>query len=95
MKTNANLLDLSALPPAARREVRDFYLFLVSRSKKTVEPPIDAAQEHDRWFRGQIEAAIKTADDPTTEFIPHETVRSRWAEKKKALHARVAAEQKS
>ncbi len=95
MKTNTNVLDLSALPPAARREVRDFYQFLLSRSKKTVEPPSDAGQEHDRWFRGQVEAAVREADDPATKFISNETVRSRWAEKKKTLHTRGAAGKKS
>lgn len=95
MKTNVNLLDLSALPPAARREVRDFYQFLLSRSRKAVEPPTDADPGHDRWFRGQVEAAIRAADDPNTEFTPHETVRSRWVEKKQALHARADVEKKS
>jgi addiction module RelB/DinJ family antitoxin len=60
-----------------------------------VKLPIDAAQEHDRWFRSQVEAALKEANDPTTEFIPHETVRSNWAEKKKALKARASKEKQS
>jgi hypothetical protein len=30
----ANQLDLSALPPASRREVRDFYQFLLARRGK-------------------------------------------------------------
>ncbi len=53
-----------------------------------VKLPTDAAQEHDRWFRSQVEAALKEADDPATEFIPHEKVRSHWAEKKKTLKTR-------
>ena len=35
MTTTAKQLDLSALTPASRREVQDFYQFLLSRSKKT------------------------------------------------------------
>ncbi len=31
----ANQLDLSPLPPASRREVRDFYQFLLSRRGKS------------------------------------------------------------
>jgi len=31
MTAMANQLDLSPLPPASRREVRDFYQFLLSR----------------------------------------------------------------
>lgn len=50
-----------------------------------VKLPIDAAQAHDRWFRGQVEDALKEADDKATKFIPHETVHSHWDEKKKAL----------
>lgn len=34
MTTTANMLDISPLPPAARREVRDFYQFLLTRGKK-------------------------------------------------------------
>lgn len=35
MTTTAKQLDLSALTPALRREMQDFYQFLLSRSKKT------------------------------------------------------------
>ena len=31
MASTATILDLSALPASARREVRDFYLFLLAR----------------------------------------------------------------
>ena len=30
------------------------------------------AAAHDKWFRDQIEEAIKEADDPNTEWVPHE-----------------------
>ncbi len=53
-----------------------------------VKLPADAAREHDRWFRSQVENAITAADNPATEFISHETVRSRWSEKRKLLQAR-------
>ncbi len=55
-----------------------------------VKLPVDAAQEHDRWFRSQVEQAVTVAENPATEFISHETVRSRWSEKRKVLHARAA-----
>jgi hypothetical protein len=35
MNAMTNQLDLSALPPSSRREVRDFYQFLLSRRRKT------------------------------------------------------------
>lgn len=35
MATTANLIDLSELSPSARREVRDFYQFLLTRRGRT------------------------------------------------------------
>lgn len=43
------------------------------------------AQEHDRWFRSQVEAALAEADNPDTAFVPHEAIRNRWAAKRQAL----------
>jgi hypothetical protein len=43
MASPATTLDLSALPIAARREVRDFYQFLLARrakSRQTSTPPV-------------------------------------------------------
>lgn len=39
MPTTANMLDLSVLPAAARREVRDFYQFILTRRKNTKKAP--------------------------------------------------------
>jgi len=88
VKSTTTILDLSLLPAASRREVIDFYHFLLSRSKKSVKQATDAAQEHDRWFRGQVEAAVKEADDPAAEFVLHEKINSDWTDKKKTLKAR-------
>jgi hypothetical protein len=40
MTAMANQLDLSALPPVSRREVRDFYQFLLSRRGKASKTQI-------------------------------------------------------
>jgi hypothetical protein len=32
------------------------------------------AAAHDRWFRSQVEEALREADDPATASIPHEQV---------------------
>jgi len=37
MTTAANQLDLSVLPPSLRREMRDFYLFLLERRNSTTK----------------------------------------------------------
>lgn len=50
-----------------------------------VKLPEDAAQEHDLWFRKQVEAALEEADNSETTFVSHGEVRSRWAEKRQAL----------
>ena len=34
MTTTVNQLDLSVLPPASRKEIKDFYQFLLERRKK-------------------------------------------------------------
>lgn len=57
-----------------------------------VKLPADAAQEHDRWYRSQVEAALQVADDPATEFVSHDKVRSQWTEKKKSMKARAVKE---
>lgn len=36
MTTTVNQLDLSVLPPASRKELKDFYQFLLERRKKTL-----------------------------------------------------------
>lgn len=32
------------------------------------------AAAHDAWFRAEVEAGIKEADDPATEWVPHSKV---------------------
>lgn len=47
------------------------------------------AAAHDRWFRGQIEEAIKEADDPNTEWVSHEVVKQEMARQRAELLARI------
>ncbi len=44
MPRTANLLDLSVLPATARREVRDFYQFLVSRGRSVKKTPVSVSE---------------------------------------------------
>ena len=53
-----------------------------------VKLPKAEALEHDLWFRSQVEAALAEADKPGTTFVPHETVRDRWATKRQTLTIR-------
>lgn len=50
-----------------------------------VKLPADAVQKHDEWFRTQVQKAVAEAANPATVFVSHDSVRSRWAEKKKIL----------
>jgi DNA-damage-inducible protein J len=54
-----------------------------------VKLPKAEAQEHDRWFRSRVEAALAEADNPETTFVAHDTVRGQWAGKRQALAKRV------
>ena len=48
------------------------------------------AAAHDKWFREQVAQAIKEADDPATEWVPHEVVKADMARQRAALKARIA-----
>jgi len=47
------------------------------------------AAAHDRWFREQVEVALKEADDPATEWVPHEVVKQDMARQRAELLARI------
>lgn len=44
---------------------------------------------HDRWFRDQVAAAIKDADNPGTKWVAHEDVKQDLARQRAALIARI------
>lgn len=47
------------------------------------------AAGHDKWFRAQVEQAIKEADDPNTEWVSHEDAKASWAKKRAQLLKRI------
>ncbi|EJC85188.1 hypothetical protein Rleg4DRAFT_7828 [Rhizobium leguminosarum bv. trifolii WSM2297] len=47
------------------------------------------AAEYDKWFREQVEEAIREADDPNTVWIPHEVVKEEMARERAELVARL------
>ena len=47
------------------------------------------AAGHDKWFREQVEEAIKEADGPNTEWVPHEVVKQDMARQRAELLARI------
>lgn len=49
------------------------------------------AAAHDAWFKGEVEQAIKEADDPVTQWVSHETVMTKLA-KRRAKYAKATKE---
>ncbi|OAV49202.1 hypothetical protein A6U98_13215 [Rhizobium sp. WYCCWR10014] len=43
------------------------------------------AAEYDKWFREQVEEAIREADDPNTVWVPHEVVEEEMARERSEL----------
>ncbi|PDT04791.1 hypothetical protein CO666_08615 [Rhizobium chutanense] len=52
---------------------------------------IHEAAEYDKWFREQVEEAIREADDPNAVWIPHEVVEEQMARERAELLARLKA----
>jgi len=49
------------------------------------------AAAYDKWFRDQVDEAIKEADDPNTVWVSNEVVKADMAAQRKELKARIAA----
>jgi hypothetical protein len=47
------------------------------------------AAAHDRWFRGEVEKALKEADDPNTEWVSHEEAKAAWSQQRARLVKRI------
>lgn len=50
-----------------------------------------AALAHDRWFRDQVGAALKEADDPSTPWVSNEAAMAEGAKRRAAWRARGAS----
>ena len=46
------------------------------------------SREHDAWFRGEVDQAMREADDRAVRRIPHEDVRSSWRQQRAELAER-------
>ena len=49
------------------------------------------AAEHDKWFRVQVEQGLAEADDPNTEWVPHDVVKDDMQRQREALKTRIAS----
>ncbi|MFP3943362.1 MAG: hypothetical protein ACLFWF_05700 [Alphaproteobacteria bacterium] len=53
------------------------------------------AAAYDQWFRAEVEQALREADDPNTEWVPHEVVVEEMKRERAELLARIKAESES
>lgn len=50
------------------------------------------AAEYDKWFREQVDEAIREADDPNAVWVSNEDMEKEWSVMRAELQARIAAE---
>ena len=48
------------------------------------------SQEHDAWFRNEVERGVREADDPAVDRVPHDRVLSSWRQQRAELERRAA-----
>lgn len=48
------------------------------------------SQEHDTWFRQEVEQGVGEADDPAIDRLPHDRVLSTWRQQRAELERRAA-----
>ena len=44
--------------------------------------------EHDGWFRREVERGLTEADDPATTWVTHDDVRSSWQRQRETFEHR-------
>ena len=67
-------------PPLPSQLVREFMRDFVKRQRD--------GREHDAWFRAEVEAGFREADDPRVKRIPSEDVVTGWRRQRADLVAR-------
>lgn len=50
----------------------------------------EESEEYGTWFREQVEAAVREADDPGVDRVSHEQARSSWRQQRAELERRAA-----
>lgn len=49
------------------------------------------AAAHDKWFRAEVEQAIKEADDPNAQWVSNEDAKKSWAKERAKLAKRAGS----
>jgi hypothetical protein len=77
-------VDLAEYEPAAKDTT--------SRRGITSAQRLRAAHEaaaYDRWFRAQVDEAVREADDPQAQWVSHDDAKKDWAQQRAQLVKRV------
>jgi predicted transcriptional regulator len=74
----------SAFAEAAKAQDRTAAQLLRVLMRDAVQQQQDA-HDHDAWFRGEIDRAMREANDLSVRRIPHEKVLSRWRQQRAKL----------
>jgi acyl-homoserine lactone acylase PvdQ len=82
----------SAFADAARAEDRTAAQLLRVLMREAVERS-QAKREYDAWFDAEIDAAMREADDPNTEWVSNDEAKKDWAETRAALVRRLEEEE--
>ena len=54
---------------------------------RALQQTFASAAAYDKWFNGEVSAAVAEADDPNTQWVSGESASSAWARRRKALLA--------
>ena len=79
----------AAFAEAAESEDRTAAQLLRVLMRETVRRREEAG-EHDAWFRGEVEKAMREAEDPEARRIPHDEVRTSWRRQRAELAKRAS-----
>lgn len=63
-------------------------------SPKDPDKSAEQESDYDKWFREEVEAALREADDPANEWIPHDVAMKELQDLRAEIEARIAASKK-
>ena len=76
-----------AFAEAAKSQDRSAAQLLRVLMREAVQRQL-AAHGHDAWFRGEVEQALREADDPAVRRISHDDVKANWDRQRAGLTGR-------
>ena len=82
----------TAFAETARAQDRTAAQLLRVLMREAVERS-QAKRDYDEWFASEVEAAVKEADDPSTEWISNDEAKEDWAKFRAVLVRRLEEEE--